>query len=86
MKTTIYTRYSSQPSIVEPELHAHSGQPVEVLGEVPEDTIDTCCVGPMFRIRFADGYESEAFIDELEPEPATAWTFDESLGEWVNPR
>ena len=43
-----------------------SGQVVEVLRPLTEDEADLFDVGPMYRIRFADGTETDAFEDELE--------------------
>lgn len=42
-----------------------SGQVVEVLRPLTEDEADLFDVGPMFRIRFQDGTETDAFEDEL---------------------
>ena len=42
-----------------------SGQVVEVLRPLTEDEADLFDVGPMFRIRFQDGTETDAFADEL---------------------
>lgn len=43
-----------------------SGQVVEVLRPLTEDEADLFDVGPMYRIRFADETETDAFEDELE--------------------
>lgn len=67
MSTTIYRRYVNDPSTSEVELHERSGQPVTLVGEPFEaDPVEPIW---MQRIRFADGFEAEAFIDELSPEP-----------------
>lgn len=46
-----------------------SGERVEVLRPLTEDEADLDDVGPMFKIRFADGVETDAFADELTFEP-----------------
>lgn len=49
-----------------PEYTAHAGQIVEVIGKLPNSQVDPEN-RPMFRIRAADGWEGEAFGNELEP-------------------
>lgn len=46
-------------------LNFRSGQVVEVVRELGPDDVDTADVGRMFRIRFEDGHEDDAFEDEL---------------------
>lgn len=48
------------------ELNQRSGQEVKVIRELTDDECDKAEVGNMFRIRFNDGYETDAFEDELE--------------------
>lgn len=62
--TYIFRRYVEDPTTAELELHARAGQEVEVLGPVDPATYDAE-VGQMCRIRFADGYEAEAFAEEV---------------------
>lgn len=45
-----------------------TGQRVEVLRELTEAEADIFDVGRMFHIRFEDGVETDAFIDELTVE------------------
>lgn len=47
------------------KLNDRSGQIVEVMHELMEGECDRADVGPMFHVKFADGYETDAFIDEL---------------------
>lgn len=47
------------------ELNSRTGQKVVVLRELTEQEADIADVGKMFRIRFEDGYETDAFADEL---------------------
>lgn len=49
------------------QLNDRTGQIVEVLRALTEQEADIDDVGPMFRIRFEDGYETDAFADELTP-------------------
>jgi hypothetical protein len=46
---------------VYPELAARTGQDVEVLAPVPVDPE----TDPLWRVRFADGFEADAFDYEL---------------------
>ena len=48
------------------ELNSRSGAVVEVLRPLTEDEADLHETGPMFRIRFRDGFETDAFEDELD--------------------
>ena len=41
---------------------------VEVLGELDESKYDKFDVGSMYRVRFCDGTEGQAFEDELSSE------------------
>lgn len=61
-----FTRYVNDPTTAEKELHSRSGQTVEVLHPIDPDSYDSAEVGTMYAIRFSDGYESEAFEDELK--------------------
>jgi len=79
----IFTRYSPTTTI-EHDLLAHSGQEVELIRPITRNEADICDVGPMFAIRFADGYENHAFIDELDPPPATEWAYDQGQDCWIN--
>lgn len=47
------------------DLQKYNGCECEVVRECPENEYDKFDVGPMFVIRFADGYETDAFEDEL---------------------
>ena len=47
------------------ELNVRSGQEVEVIRELADNECDKAEVGNMFHIRFEDGYETDAFEDEL---------------------
>lgn len=65
MAKTIFTRYVNDPTTAEQELHQRSGQTVELVGE-PFDA-DPGNDIMMQHIRFEDGYEDDAFVDELTP-------------------
>ena len=47
-------------------LNARTGQVVEVLRELTDREADIADVGRMFHVRFADGFETDVFEDELE--------------------
>lgn len=49
------------------ELNERSGQEVKVIRELTGEECDKTDVGNMYRIRFDDGYETDAFEDELFP-------------------
>lgn len=53
----------------ERDLAAHHGQTCTVVHELGDDARDPE-VGPMWRVRFGDGYEADAFADELNPAPS----------------
>lgn len=61
--TATFKRYSDDPTTMEQDLLRHSGQTVELIGE-PED-VDPEEGIVMQHIRFVDGYEADAFVDEL---------------------
>jgi len=46
------------------EWNSRNGQAAEILRQLTPDKVDDE-VGPMFRIRFSDGVETDAFLDEL---------------------
>ena len=50
----------------DPELNRRNGQRVEVLRPLSDAEADLFEVGPMYKVRFADGYITDAFIEELE--------------------
>lgn len=55
-----------------PGYRERTGAPVEVIGEVGADVDPDAAsddVATLYRIRFEDGVETEAFADELEPGP-----------------
>lgn len=56
---------SSSQIIGEPGYPERSGQSVTILRPLTDDEIDRDEVGDMFRIRFADGVETDVFYDEL---------------------
>lgn len=50
------------------EEYAHRiGQAATVLGEIGHDTFDYDECGPLYRVRFADGSEIEAWPEEIDP-------------------
>ena len=69
MRTATFRRYVDDPATSERELRERSGQTVTLIGAPTETDPDEPIW--MQRIRFADGYEAEAFLDELSPAPAT---------------
>jgi hypothetical protein len=42
-----------------------SGERVEIIRPLSETEADLAEVGPMYRVRFADGMEADVFADEL---------------------
>lgn len=49
------------------ELNIRSGEKVFVIRELTPAECDVEDVGKMYKIRFADGFETDAFEDELTP-------------------
>lgn len=47
------------------ELRKYNGTEVEVIRPLTEDEVDVFDVGNMYKVRFSDGYERDAFEDEL---------------------
>ena len=47
------------------ELMKYNGTEVEIIRPLTEDEADIFDVGNMYRVRFEDGYETDAFEDEL---------------------
>lgn len=47
------------------EWDSRTGEVAEILHRLGSDEADVVDVGPMFHIRFNDGFEMDAFIDEL---------------------
>lgn len=62
MRTALFRPYDMTNS--EKALHERAGQRAEVTDKAVEP-VDLEEVGQMFVIRFADGFEAEAFEDEL---------------------
>ena len=50
-----------------PGYRDRSGQQVAIMRPLREDGCDKNEVGAMFRVRFDDGVEADAFADELKP-------------------
>ena len=50
---------------IDTELLKYSGQMVTIIRPLTEYEADIFDVGNMYKIRFADGYERDAFEDEL---------------------
>lgn len=64
MGDVIFRRYVNDPTTSETELHKRTGEPVEVLHRIEADVE----VGPMYRVRFRDGFEADVFNEELDIE------------------
>ena len=47
------------------ELKKYNGTEVEIIRALTEDEADIADVGNMYKVRFYDGYERDAFEDEL---------------------
>lgn len=60
----LFIRYAPDTDI-EHELLAHSGQRCVVMRPLTEEEADISDVGPMYRVRFEDGFEADAYDDEL---------------------
>lgn len=65
--TATFRRYTSDTSNdpIERELIARNGQRVEILGELDRDTYDFADTGVIHRVIFEDGYDADAFGEEL---------------------
>lgn len=50
------------------QLNHRSGEEIEIVRKLDETECDECEVGPMYWVRFADGFVTAAFIDEIEEE------------------
>lgn len=50
------------------ELNSRNGQKVTIIRKLTSDECDIEDVGNMYHIRFNDGYETDAFEDELKGE------------------
>ena len=48
------------------ELNCRSGQIVEIIRPLTEKEADIAEVGMMYKIKFADGFQVDAFEDELK--------------------
>lgn len=59
------------------KLNARTGQVVKVLRELTDREADIADVGRMFHVRFADGFETDAFEDELEVHDGVKTIVDE---------
>lgn len=57
--TAVFRPYDMRNSEI--DMHAHDNERVEVLGSIPLDHEEF----EMFRVRFPDGDEGQAFDDEL---------------------
>lgn len=53
-------------SAQDPEYKQHDGKKCEIVKQLGPDVVDMDEVGYMYRIRFADGTEIDAFADEIE--------------------
>lgn len=53
------------------KLNNRTGQTVEVIRPLTEQEADLAETGPMYHIRFPDGFETDAFADELSDIPGT---------------
>lgn len=49
-------------------LNHRSGEEIEIVRKLDPTEYDEDEVGPMYRVRFADGSEVDAFVDEIEEE------------------
>ena len=74
--TVIEATFQSQSTTDGPPgYRERSGQAVMVLGRVDLDADPDAGdedIAPIYRVRFADGVETEAFGDELDPQPSRA--------------
>ena len=48
------------------ELNCRSGQLVKVIRPLTEQEADIEEVGPMYKVEFADGFQTDVFEDELK--------------------
>lgn len=64
MARAIFTYHGSEDCF--PELYKRTGQVVEVVRPLTKDEADIYDMGPVFRIKFSDGFTNDAFDDELK--------------------
>lgn len=64
METTAPTVFVYSGTLEE-DLTARSGQPCEVLRELVAGRERDVEVGPMFRVRFSDGFTADVFGEEI---------------------
>ena len=64
-------------------LNARTGQVVEVLRELTDREADIADVGRMFHVRFADGFETDVFEDELEVHDTVKIIVDGTNTRWL---
>lgn len=62
-------RYSGQDEVA---YRAKSGDVATIVRPIGDPDVDVSEVGPMWRIRFEDGVELDAFESELRPAPSLA--------------
>lgn len=62
------------------ELNSRSGELVKIIRPLTKDEVDIDDVGPMFKVRFSDGFEADVFEDELSKE----YLLIEALSELYN--
>jgi len=51
------------------EMRRHDGAIVSIVRRLGPKEVDEFDVGPMYHIRFPEGCQHDAFIDELDPQP-----------------
>jgi hypothetical protein len=64
----MFTSSSAYPGY--PGFECRSGQSVEIVRRIPANEFDEAEVGPMYRVRFSDGVETDAFEEELSTRKA----------------
>lgn len=60
------TKYDSHDA--DTALNHRTGEEIEILRPVTADEADIEEVGPMFKVRFPDGFETDVFEDEIVEE------------------
>ena len=63
--STATFNHTDPTNTTEHELAARTGQTVEILSPLDPSEYSVEDTGVIYRVKFADGFESEAFADEL---------------------
>ena len=57
--------YTFESHGADSDLKHRDGERIRVLGKLDPSEYDECETGPMYRVRFDDGFKTAAFADEI---------------------